>query len=196
MRRRIGWMVAGGALVLAGQLFGMLLVPMAFGQREAVTGSGHITCESLTIVDEEGKPRISLFPQQEGGFIGVFGADGSVNAAMSATPSGGTVFVTRGSDKSRTEIRLDQESNGLYTLGANGTKRVLLSATPNGGDLSIFDRAGNLRAGVLVLDQGVAVSLLGKDAKRRALMLVSPDDTGSVATFAKDGTRSGELPDF
>ena len=99
-KQKMAFFVFGCVFVIVGQVVVVQLVPAANAQGELESAEfSHITARSLTILDENGKDRATLYSIRCGGpELIFFGADGQVPAMLSGSQDGG-LLVLDGPDK-------------------------------------------------------------------------------------------------
>ncbi len=199
MKTRVLYMIVGAGLILLGQLLAPLLWTNAVGQEEAAeekaTHFNQLTCNSLEVLDAEGRRQLSLFSTDHGGFAAIWDKSGALAAVVGADERGGTVIVRSPKDGSRGALRIE-DGGALWLLGADGSKQAAVEATADGGGVSLYSADETLRGAWLALPVGAELSLLGSDGERRASVSVSPDEAGSVRVYGADGERTGVMPEF
>ena len=114
-REKFRYMAFGGALVFLGMV-GAMMSPLTAEKDKF----GEIECTRLTVVDADGKTRVLLTTDEDGGFVYAFGKDGQSAASLGIGEHGGYVYAHGKDVKSGVSLRVDEDGGYVVAHGKDG----------------------------------------------------------------------------
>ena len=200
--QKLTYTALGGLLMLVGMLFSSISPLTA--QKDVF---GDITCTSLAVVDKDGKSRVRLFINEDGGKVDVSGKDGGEvklgisedGGAVTVSGSGkdggfGSLFINEnggfvtviGKDWKGSGFFGTNEDGGFVDVFGNYRDKVKLGISEDGGFVTVFGKGGS---GILHTDKhGGEVMVHGKDNNSIVTLRIKED--GGYVNVASNDLKS------
>jgi hypothetical protein len=203
--------------LIATMVFALTAPTGARAQDDKQPAAQEITCKKLTIVDAEGKARVVLTVNANGGVVHVLNTKGQKTAVLENDPVGGIArlfghnekrLLIMGGNKDGCQINVfdldgkaraflgcDAANEGYLTLRNRQDKTTLYCGNDDdGGLLRAYGHDGKERAffGVGAKGGDGLIMLYGTDGKRRH-WIGSDDETSAQMIYGKGGVLQHEI---
>lgn len=170
---RLMYMGLGAVIALGGYFFGTFHNDQVDAQvAPANVEYNEVSCRSLNVVDEDGKPRIVLGARTNAAIISIL--DGNrkprINFLMVDTDNSGEISITDENGKSRINLKTLADGNAIIAVSdENGKPRVALSTPDEEGLIGIVDENGKPRVDLRTLDGKGVISITDENGIPRLL---------------------------
>ena len=195
-------MALGAGIMLIGLAVGAIVTTPLIAQREDVFGE--IQCSRLVVVDETGKPAITLatdakehgLPEKQNAVI-VYNKSGekAVVIGTHREHNGVEVHDKQGEPLAGLSASRQGGMLKLLTMDSRNSRQpaiLLLGGGPMGSSVMLFNLKGNVRSHYYVMDETSGFSLEGKDANGE--IFLSVDEEGSHIRVLEAGEVKWETP--
>jgi hypothetical protein len=193
-RRRI--LSRWGIIFLTGLVAGLMAAQVFFGEAQAVQNDGKdvLVCQTLRLVDANGKEMLALSSDADGGYLRMLGKDGKLRAYLAVGSQAGPAFFNLYGTEEKPFVNLGYNADGgtVVVLGKDGKRRIFLGggvvnnrgqgSGPNSaaGVLNLFDQDGKNLLNLGGDADGGFASIFARDSKERVFLGVAPNRGGGL----------------
>ena len=150
-RQKLGYLALGGVLMLIGMVTATTLIPSLIAQDNPdligemdSAAFNELTCNKLTVVDENGNPGGLLFIDENGGTVTVVNKNGNPGVLLLNDESGGGVLVYDKTENPKVALGSNEDGGIVAVYDDTANHAVGLLANEAGGLVVVGDKAGNI----------------------------------------------------
>ena len=133
IKQKFGYTILGGVIGIAGMVLGMSYSPLTAENSDF----GDITCTSLNVLDAQGMPRVLVYVDESGGYVGVLAREGKAGAAMGVHPKNGGLVAVNDNDANPGAIMTNGKLGGLVSVfSKDRTSGAMMSISQVDGKIS------------------------------------------------------------
>ena len=195
-------MALGAGIMLIGLAAGAIVTTPLIAQREDVFGE--IQCSRLVVVDETGKPAITLatdakehgLPEKQNAVI-VYNKSGEKAVVIGTHREHNGVDVHNKQGEPLAGLSASRQGGvlRLLTMDSRNSRQpaiLLLGGGPMGSSVMLFNLKGNVRSHYYVIDETSGFSLEAKDGNDA--IILSVDEEGNHIRVLEAGEVKWETP--